>query len=128
MYEDQQRTAPQAGRVFFHQFKHSTGRGPVIFAAIAGLLGIAVSVASLTFFLSYRSTTGAQIRQLQQAVSNAQAASQGNVSSLNGLSGKVGSINAALSALAPYSKICSTDLTGPNGPEQFYFLCTDQKP
>jgi hypothetical protein len=44
------------------------------------------------------------------------------------LNGKVSTIDAGMAALAPYSKICSTDLTGPNGPEQFYFLCTDKNP
>jgi hypothetical protein len=34
----------------------------------------------------------------------------------------------AMSALAPFNKVCSTDLTGPQGPAQFYFLCSDQKP
>lgn len=134
MYDQgQDRTAPygrpQAGRVFLHQFKHgSPGRGLVIFAVIAGLLGIAVSVASLTLLLSYRSTAQAQIRQLQQAVANAQAGVQANVSGLSSQAGKVSSLNAALSALAPYTKVCATDLNGPNGPAQFYFLCTDQNP
>jgi uncharacterized protein HemX len=132
MYDDQQRTAPHAspgGRVFLHQFRHSTGRGPlVVFAAIAGLLGIAVGVASLTFFLSYRSTVTAQMRQLQQAVANAQAGNQGNAQQLNGLSNKITGIDAGMAAIAPFSQVCSTDLTGPAGPAQFWFACSDQRP
>jgi hypothetical protein len=92
------------------------------------LLGLVLGAASLTFFLSYRTTVATEIHQLQQAVSNAQASDASNASSLNGVSGKVSSINAALSGLAPYNKVCSTDLTGPNGPAQFFFLCSDQKP
>lgn len=127
MYEEQTRPyGPQTARVAHHIFRHGSPR-LTIFALIAGLLAIAVSAASLTFFLSYKSSAETQIHQLQQAVSNAQAASQGNASGLNGLSGKVSTIDAGMAALAPFSKICSTDLTGPNGPEQFYFLCTDQK-
>ncbi len=128
MYEDQTRPySPQTARVAHHIFKHESPR-LVIFAVIAGLLGLALGAASLTFFLSYKSSAQAQINQLQAAVSNAQAGNQGNTSSIDGQAAKISAINAALSALAPYSKICSTDLTGPNGPAQFYFLCSDQKP
>jgi uncharacterized protein HemX len=131
MYQDQERTTPygppQTARVAHHIFKHGSPR-LVIFAAIVALLGLALGAASLTFFLSYRSTATAQIRQLQQAVANAQADNQSNTSSLSGLSGKVSTIDAGMAALAPYSKICSTDLTGPSGPAQFYFACTDQRP
>jgi hypothetical protein len=92
------------------------------------LLALAVSAASVTFFLSYKSSAETQIRQLQQAVVNAQAGNQSNASSLNGLSGKVNTIDAGMAALAPFSKICATDLTGPNGPATFFFMCTDVKP
>ena len=134
MYEDQQRTRPygNTGRVFLHQFKHgSPGRGPVIFAAAVALLGLAVSAASLTFFLSYRGTAQAQIAQLQRAVASAQAASRGRASAsqVDGLAGKVSTISAALSALAQFDTVCSQYLTGPSGgPTTFYFPCTDQKP
>ena len=130
MYEEQTRPygSPQTARVSHHIFKHGSPR-LVIFAAIAGLLGIAVSVASLTFMLQYRSTAQAQIRQLRQAVASAQAAGQGNASSIAGLSGKVATIGGALSALAPFSMVCSQYLTGPGGgPTTFYSPCTDQKP
>jgi hypothetical protein len=133
MYEDQ-RTRPYSttGRVFLHQFKHGSSGRLVIFAAIIGLLGLALGAASLTFLLSYRTMATAQINQMRQELnqeqSNLDKAQSGNASSYNGLSNKVSAINAAMSALAPYSKVCSTDLTGPNGPAQFYFLCSDQKP
>src|SRR5580700_7243867 len=101
-YPDQPRTAPQTARVAHHIIKHGSPR-LVIFALIAGLLALAVSAASVTLFLSYRSTATAQIHQLQQAVANAQAGNQGNVSSYNSLSGKVSAIGAGMAALAPYS-------------------------
>ena len=133
MYEDQQRTRPygNTGRVFLHQFKHgSPGRGPVIFAALAALVALAVSTASITLLLQYRDTAQAQIGQLQRAVASAQAASKGraSVSQVDGLAGKVNVISTAVSALAPFNQVCSQDLTGANGPAQFYFACTDQKP
>jgi len=62
---------------------------------------------------------------LRQALSTAQSAQSKSESSL---SEKVTGIDNALAALAPYSTVCSQDLTGPNGPAAFYFLCTDQKP
>ena len=138
MYEDQQRARPygsnpQTARVFLHNIRHGQGSGRlVIFALIAGLLGIAVGVASLTLFLSYKSTVTAQMREMRQAVAQEQSslskAQSGNASSVSGLSSKVTAIGAGMAALAPYSSVCSQDLTGPNGPAQFYFLCTDQKP
>ena len=127
MYEQgQDRTAPygppQAARVSHHIFRHQSGQ-LVIFAVILGLLGLALGAASLTFFLSYRSTTTAQIRQLQQAVANAQQSNQGNVSSLNSQASKIRSLNAAMAAIAQFDTVCSTDLTGPNGPAQWDFMC-----
>jgi hypothetical protein len=131
-YQGQERTtpygSPATGRVFLHQFKHGSSGRLTIFAAIAGLLGIAVSAASMALFLTYKSSAETQIRQLQQAVYNAQADNQSNASSLSSQAGKLSSINAALSAIAQFSKVCSQDLTGPNGPAQFFFQCTDTKP
>jgi len=67
----------------------------------------------------------AQIAQLRQELGKARAS---DARSLSGLAGQVSGMDSALNALAPYNRVCSTDLTGPNGPAQFYFLCTDQKP
>ena len=134
MYDDQQQARPYGstgGRVFLHQFKHGTpGRGPVIFAVVIALVGLAVSTATMALLLSYKSSAQAQVAQLQAAVASAQAAAQGraSASTVSGLAGKVSTISGQLSAMAPFSKVCSTDLTGPNGPAEFFFLCTDQKP
>jgi hypothetical protein len=102
----------------------------MIFAAAVALLALAVSTASITLLLSYKSTAQAQIRELQQAVASAQSASRGRASTgqVDGLAARVSTISAALSALAPFNKVCSTDLTGPNGPAEFFFACSDQKP
>ena len=134
MYEDQQRTRPygNTGRVFLHQFKHgSPGRGPVIFAAAVALLGLAVSAASLTLLLSYKSTAQAQVRQLQRAVASAQAASRGSASAsqVDGQAAKISRLDTAMAAIAQFSTVCSQYLTGPNGgPTTFYFPCSDTKP
>src|SRR5260370_19453723 len=97
-------------------------------AYFAGFLGVALAAVCLALFLSYRSTATTQIRQLQEAAASAQVDNQSNISSLNALSGKVNTIDAGMAALAPYDQVCSQDLTGANGPAQFFFLCTDQKP
>ena len=132
MYEDQQRTRPygNTGRVFLHQFKHgSPGRGPLIFAIITGLLGLAVSAASLTLLLSYKSTAQAQVRQLQRAVASAQAATQGRASQVDSQAAKISRLDTAMAAIAQFSTVCSQYLTGPNGgPTTFYFPCSDVKP
>src|SRR5437773_10012807 len=97
-------------------------------AYITAALGLGIAIAVAALFLSYRGTVAAQMSQLRQAPSTAQSAQPKNDSSLSGLAGEVTGIDNALAALAPYSKICSQELTGPNGPAAFYFLCTDQKP
>jgi len=97
-------------------------------AYITAALGLGIAIAPTELFLSYRETAATQISQLRQALSTAQSAQSKSDSSLSSLSGKVTGIDNALAALAPYSTVCSQDLTGPNGPAAFYFLCTDQKP
>jgi hypothetical protein len=97
-------------------------------AYITAALGLGIAIAVTALFLSYRGTVATQMSQLRQALSTAQSAQSKSDSSLSGLSGKVTGIDNALAALAPYSTICSQDLTGPNGPAAFYFPCTDQKP
>jgi hypothetical protein len=97
-------------------------------AYITAALGLGIAIAVTALFLSYRGTVATQMSQLRQALGTAQSAQSKSDNSLSGLSGKVTGIDNALAALAPYSKICSQDLTGPNGPAAFYFLCTDQKP
>ena len=135
MYDDQQRTAPHAspgGRVFLHQFRHSTGRGSLaIFAAVCALVGLAVAVASITLLLQYRSTAQAQVRQLQAAVSSAQAASQGraSASTVSGLAGKVNAITPVVDGMAPYGLVCAQALqSSSNGAGIYYFPCTPTKP
>jgi hypothetical protein len=132
MYEDQQQTRPygNTGRVFLHQFKHGTaGRGSLaVFAAVAGLLGLALGVIALALLLSYRGTATAQIRQLQQAVASAQAGNASTARSLNGVSGRVSGMASTVNAIAQFDMACSQALTTSNGTGEFYFPCTDQKP
>jgi hypothetical protein len=97
-------------------------------AYITAALGLGIAIAVTALFLSYRGTVATQMSQLRQALSTAQSAQSKSDSSLSALSRKVTGIDNVLAALVPYSKICSQDLTGPNGPAAFYFLCTDQKP
>lgn len=133
MYEDQRTrpyASPQTGRVFLHQFKHgSPGRGLLVSALITSLLALAVSAASLAFFLSSRGTAAAQVSQLRAEVAS-QASALGTArsegaASFASVNGKVARIEALLGT---FGMVCSTDLTGPAGPAQFWFACTDQKP
>jgi hypothetical protein len=98
-------------------------------AYLTGFLGVAIAVASLAMFLSYRGTTGAQIDLMRQALARAQSSSASSYGSLNG---KLNATEAMISGLAPlaaFNMNCSQDLTGPNGaPTQFFMPCTDQKP
>lgn len=102
---------------------------PAIGAYLTGFLGVAIAVASLAMFLSYRGTTGAQIDLMRQALARAQSSSASSYSSLNG---KLNATEAMISGLAPFAAFnmnCSQDLTGPNGaPTQFFMPCTDKNP
>src|SRR6266567_6347380 len=92
-------------------------------AYITAALGLGVAIAVTALFLSYRETVATQMSQLRQALSTAQSAQSAQSksdSSLSDLSGRVTGIDNALAALAPYSTVCSQDLTGPNGPAAFY--------
>jgi hypothetical protein len=104
----------------------SRGRGGVIVALIA----MAVSAAALTFTFVSRSSADTQISRLQSQVAtmNSELARTADTSTVNGLTGKVTSLENAMGAVGQFSTICSQDLTGPNGPAQFFFMCTDQKP
>jgi hypothetical protein len=90
---------------------------------VVSIASLALAAAALTFTLQYRSTAQGQIRELQTAVSNAQAGSQANASSLGKQASKLSAINAALAAIAQFDTVCSTDLTGPSGPAQWDFMC-----
>jgi hypothetical protein len=94
--------------------------------AVIAAVSLGIAAASAALLLSYKSTAGAQISQLQAAVSNAQAGNQSNTGSIAGLSGKVATLNAGM---APFSQVCSTDLTDASGqPAAFYFMCSPTKP
>lgn len=137
MYQDQDRTTPYGGpaggRVFLHQFKHGTSSGRLaIFALIAGLLGIAVSIASITLLLSYRSTTTNQIHQIRQELAQEQSAQSRDAGSVSGISTKVnnlaGTVSGIAGVLAPYNMICSQALVTQAGTGQFWYACADRNP
>lgn len=101
----------------------------MIGAYLAAFLGVAIGAVCLTLLLSYKATAETQIhsaqsqvRAMSQALNGARSANQGNYNNLNG------KLDAIASVLAPYNMSCSQDLTGPQGPATFYFLCTDTKP
>ena len=133
-HDAQERTRPyngqQTGRVFLHQFKHGGSSGRmVIFALIAGLLGVGVAAVSLALFLSYKGTTTTQIRQLREALASAQQSNQSNASSISGLSGKVSGIDGIVSIFAPYTTACSQALVNQSGGTGlYYYPCSAQRP
>ncbi len=110
--------------------RHGSGR-PTIFAAVVSLLSLALAAASLMLFLSYRTTTTAQISQMQQALTNAQADNQSNASSYNSLSGRVRRIDTRVNGVGAvvdaYGQVCSQALTNPNV-GVFYFPCASRHP
>src|SRR5260370_41632511 len=76
MYEDQRTRpygSPATARVFLHNFRSGSSGRVVIFALIAGLLGLLLGAASLAYLLSYRSTTTAQMQTMRQALDQEQS-------------------------------------------------------
>jgi hypothetical protein len=93
--------------------------------SIASLLLVAWVLSAQSSARDTAARQAAQIAQLRQALDKARVS---DARSLSGLASQVSGIDSALNALAPYSKVCSTDLTGPNGPAQFFFMCSDRQP
>jgi hypothetical protein len=79
------------------------------------------SLASAKATVAHQAT---QLATMHKALTKAQQAASKYAS----LSGRVGTLENGMASLAPFNKTCSTDLTGPNGPAEFFFMCTDQRP
>lgn len=108
----------------------SSGKTGLILG-IAGTAGLAVALVALFMFLSYKGSVTGQLTQMRQALTQAQTAAQraqAAADSYRTLPKEVTSMGNQLGTLASFSLTCSTDLTGPNGPAQFYFPCSGQKP
>ena len=102
-------------------------------AITAGFLGLALGAASLTLFLSFKSTTAAQISQLRQELSQAQSTldkvQSGDASSYDALNTKISSIDGIVSILAPYTTACSQALVNQSGGTGlYYYPCSAQRP
>jgi hypothetical protein len=138
MYQDQDQTRPYGtptARVFMHNIRHGRQGRLVIVAAAVALLALALAAASLTFLLSYRSTAGAQISQMQrqlgamsQRLQSAQKAQNAEASSYSGLSGKVDAMSASVGALTQYNITCAQALESQAGPGTYYFPCSATRP
>jgi hypothetical protein len=100
--------------------------------AVIACVSLGVAAAAVAVLLSFRSASTAQAARMQDQLASVsrqlQAARSASSASVGGLAAKVSSIDAALSALAQFNQVCSQDLTGANGPAQFFFACTDTKP
>ena len=86
----------------------------VIFALIAGLLGVGVAAVSLALFLSYKGTTTTQIRQLREALASAQQSNQAMPAASAGCPARSAALTAS-SAFAPYTTACSQALVNQSG-------------
>lgn len=95
---------------------------------IAGF-GLAVALASLWLFSSYKTSAASQVTQLRHQLATVQSAQSKTADNLNGVSSQISSAQGELTLLAPYNSVCTQYLTGPNGgPATFYFPCSMQKP
>lgn len=98
---------------------------------LAALVGVAVATAALALFLTWKGSMQAQVSQLRHEVASTQAqlsaAADSGQSQLSRLSRHVASMSTAVNAITlqvgPFRQVCTTDLTGPNGPAAFNFPC-----
>jgi hypothetical protein len=137
MYQSQDQNGttpygPPTARVPLHNIRHGRGGRLVTLAAAAALLSLTLAAAALTMLLLNGGSTATQIRQMQQeltaeqsALSQAQASGNGQY---RGLSGKITSIDTALDYLGQFDQTCTQDFTGPNGPAEYWFLCSSHLP
>lgn len=123
---------PQTARVMFHQFRHGGQGRLVMFAAIVGLLGLALGAAGLTLLVLYKSTATAQLSQMRQEITTvdqqlqkAQNAANTDASNYSGLSGKVSALGTAMNA---WNLICAQALESQAGPGTYYFPCSSTRP
>ncbi len=92
---------------------------------------MAVAVAALSLSLIWKGAMANQLSQVRHQVANTQAqlsaAADSGQSQLSRLSRHVASMSTTVNAITlqvgPFRQVCTTDLTGPNGPAAFNFPC-----
>ena len=103
--------------------------GLALGAYAAGLAGIVLAAVALALFLTNRSSTQAELHQLQRALTSTQSSLAKSQASqavkYTHLSGDLSNLG---NMIGPYNMICSTDLQGQNGPAQYWFPCSGAKP
>jgi hypothetical protein len=103
-----------------------------IVLALLAALGLIAAGTSLWIAVIVRNSANTKIGQLQAQIST-QAAALRNASA-NGsanygsLSSRVNVMNGKLNTLAPYSSICSVLSTGPQGDQDYFIPCSEQRP
>jgi hypothetical protein len=119
-------TTPANSRYRLHPPSAQPGklRTGLLIAALAILLAVAgVALYLATRALNDVGTLKASNRDLQSQVASLKTKERGDYMTV---SGGLDTLGRDLLPLA--SNVCSQDLTGPNGPQQFFFGCTTQKP
>ena len=99
--------------------------------AIIGALGLMMATATLTVFMLWKGSVAVQLSQLRAELATAQSQATSTGTGLSGLSrrmdGMTHDVDALQGLVGGYSTVCSTDLTGPNGPAVFFFLCQQKR-
>lgn len=94
---------------------------------IVAVAALALAAVSMTILMLFKGSAESQLTELRQEVASAQQAQTATAGTVTGLSRRVNGIAANLNAVgtlvSPFTTVCSTDLTGPNGPAQYDFLC-----
>jgi hypothetical protein len=101
---------------------------------LAALAGVMIAVVTLALTLTWQGSMQARVDQLrhQLAATQSQAATAANAgqAQMSGLDRGIKSLRTDVNAIAnlvgPFTSQCTTDLTGPNGPAAYLFLCRQQ--
>lgn len=95
----------------------------------AGVLGIVLAAVTLALFLTYKSQTTAQLGQVRHELATTQAnLAKAQADNSTKYAKMIGTVTGIGNEIAPYNMVCSQDLTGANGPAQFWLPCSDAKP
>lgn len=98
----------------------------LLITVFAALAAAAVALYIAVQAMGTVDTLTAQNRQLRNQMASLKFSEHNDYATVNG---KVITLGRALAPILPYTvNVCSQDLTGPNGPAQFWFLCSNQRP
>jgi hypothetical protein len=98
-----------------------------LIAYVVGTFGLVLAGVTLALLLLWRSSVAVELGQLRSGLTTAQSQATNAATAASEvtrrLDGMSHDVNAVQGLISAYTSVCSTDLTGPNGPAMFLFPC-----